>query len=178
MHTSDLIDQRNSLFRMSLFVQHFRFHQQHIGVTHQRNVDSAVVVGQPFEIGRHEFAKSRTWGSKPVVIVLSINPSVTIVIIIAFEEQRFIQTRVITSGSSDFSFFHKSIHQYVAGKNLVPSLQFRHSYPTMKLSAVIGDRKSTRLNSSHANISYAVFCLKKKKKQTFVAFLWRVHNTS
>src|SRR3712207_9024824 len=28
------------------------------------------------------------------------------------------------------------------------------------------DRKSTRLNSSHANISYAVFCLKKKKKRT------------
>src|SRR5258707_9835072 len=27
------------------------------------------------------------------------------------------------------------------------------------------DRKSTRLNSSHANISYAVFCLKKKKQQ-------------
>src|SRR3712207_7653370 len=30
--------------------------------------------------------------------------------------------------------------------------------------AVAADRKSTRLNSSHANISYAVFCLKKKKK--------------
>src|SRR3712207_8386484 len=30
------------------------------------------------------------------------------------------------------------------------------------------DRKSTRLNSSHANISYAVFCLKKKKKQRFI----------
>src|SRR3712207_7224492 len=29
--------------------------------------------------------------------------------------------------------------------------------------AGVGDRKSTRLNSSHANISYAVFCLKKKK---------------
>src|SRR3712207_8484351 len=28
------------------------------------------------------------------------------------------------------------------------------------------DRKSTRLNSSHANISYAVFCLKKKKTDT------------
>src|SRR3712207_7039746 len=28
---------------------------------------------------------------------------------------------------------------------------------------VLEDRKSTRLNSSHANISYAVFCLKKKK---------------
>src|SRR3712207_6884145 len=31
------------------------------------------------------------------------------------------------------------------------------------LSAAGSDRKSTRLNSSHANISYAVFCLKKKK---------------
>src|SRR3712207_8620664 len=28
-----------------------------------------------------------------------------------------------------------------------------------------GDRKSTRLNSSHANISYAVFCLKKKRSE-------------
>src|SRR3712207_9333085 len=35
-----------------------------------------------------------------------------------------------------------------------------------EIVAVIGeDRKSTRLNSSHANISYAVFCLKKKKKK-------------
>src|SRR5215203_155207 len=33
-----------------------------------------------------------------------------------------------------------------------------------------GDRKSTRLNSSHANISYAVFCLKKKKKTTPVTY--------
>src|SRR3712207_8136115 len=33
-----------------------------------------------------------------------------------------------------------------------------------KAGAVVEDRKSTRLNSSHANISYAVFCLKKKKK--------------
>src|SRR2546427_2427935 len=30
-----------------------------------------------------------------------------------------------------------------------------------------GDRKSTRLNSSHSQISYAVFCLKKKKKQAY-----------
>src|SRR5437870_7885427 len=32
-------------------------------------------------------------------------------------------------------------------------------------AAGIGDRKSTRLNSSHVAISYAVFCLKKKKKK-------------
>src|SRR3712207_7785338 len=33
-----------------------------------------------------------------------------------------------------------------------------------------GDRKSTRLNSSHANISYAVFCLKKKKTSIIYAY--------
>src|SRR3712207_8842131 len=35
-------------------------------------------------------------------------------------------------------------------------------------AAELEDRKSTRLNSSHANISYAVFCLKKKKKQHMI----------
>src|SRR3712207_8072342 len=34
----------------------------------------------------------------------------------------------------------------------------------------IRDRKSTRLNSSHANISYAVFCLKKKTKVEYIAW--------
>src|SRR3712207_8953647 len=34
----------------------------------------------------------------------------------------------------------------------------------LRLVEINRDRKSTRLNSSHANISYAVFCLKKKKK--------------
>src|SRR3712207_7820617 len=36
----------------------------------------------------------------------------------------------------------------------------------MALQGKAGDRKSTRLNSSHANISYAVFCLKKKKQDS------------
>src|SRR3712207_8973122 len=34
---------------------------------------------------------------------------------------------------------------------------------------LVEDRKSTRLNSSHANISYAVFCLKKKKTPPYIA---------
>src|SRR5438067_7471221 len=34
------------------------------------------------------------------------------------------------------------------------------------------DRKSTRLNSSHVSISYAVFCLKKKKKIPFLAHIY------
>src|SRR2546427_11345925 len=37
--------------------------------------------------------------------------------------------------------------------------------PPGKGTAKQGDRKSTRLNSSHSQISYAVFCLKKKKKK-------------
>src|SRR2546422_8075258 len=41
----------------------------------------------------------------------------------------------------------------------------RHAVARGRL-ADLPDRKSTRLNSSHGYISYAVFCLKKKKKQT------------
>src|SRR3712207_8543254 len=37
-----------------------------------------------------------------------------------------------------------------------------------RLSVAAQDRKSTRLNSSHANISYAVFCLKKKNSLVLV----------
>src|SRR3712207_9197627 len=39
----------------------------------------------------------------------------------------------------------------------------RHGDQDLRRGGAQGDRKSTRLNSSHANISYAVFCLKKKK---------------
>src|SRR3712207_7725018 len=38
----------------------------------------------------------------------------------------------------------------------------------LRVRQLPGDRKSTRLNSSHANISYAVFCLKKKKIKTSI----------
>src|SRR3712207_8126706 len=41
-------------------------------------------------------------------------------------------------------------------------------YPAEK--ALVLDRKSTRLNSSHANISYAVFCLKKKTNITLITY--------
>src|SRR3712207_7817161 len=45
----------------------------------------------------------------------------------------------------------------------------REPYPSLVDGRVViaEDRKSTRLNSSHANISYAVFCLKKKKKTSY-----------
>src|SRR3712207_8520908 len=54
--------------------------------------------------------------------------------------------------SSDLSQFRTYLYSEADEKNLMLSQ----------------DRKSTRLNSSHANISYAVFCLKKKKKTNTV----------
>src|SRR2546427_8690687 len=48
---------------------------------------------------------------------------------------------------------------------LRPVVQPRRIRET-RLFPSIQDRKSTRLNSSHSQISYAVFCLKKKKKHT------------
>src|SRR3712207_7312151 len=51
-------------------------------------------------------------------------------------------------------------------RNSVSSKRAFTSLSRWNLAVCRGDRKSTRLNSSHANISYAVFCLKKKKKPT------------
>src|SRR5436853_1627572 len=45
----------------------------------------------------------------------------------------------------------------------------------MRALAAARDRKSTRLNSSHLGISYAVFCLKKKKQQN-VFYLYTLHH--
>src|SRR2546427_7516858 len=42
----------------------------------------------------------------------------------------------------------------------------RHRQDDMPIDDARVDRKSTRLNSSHSQISYAVFCLKKKKKRS------------
>src|SRR3712207_7231367 len=44
-----------------------------------------------------------------------------------------------------------------------PVLAHRPALEVADVGPGFGDRKSTRLNSSHANISYAVFCLKKNK---------------
>src|SRR2546421_9472126 len=52
-------------------------------------------------------------------------------------------------------------------KTDVIDLFYQHRVdPNLPIEEVAGDRKSTRLNSSHDQISYAVFCLKKKKNNT------------
>src|SRR3712207_6957147 len=45
--------------------------------------------------------------------------------------------------------------------------EFEERYQVCAARGGRADRKSTRLNSSHANISYAVFCLKKKKTKSY-----------
>src|SRR5690348_17759772 len=64
----------------------------------------------------------------------------------AYEEMVAIRQRLVVTSPEDVS-----LQEYLAG-----------SYQTL---GGLLDRKSTRLNSSHPSISYAVFCLKKKKKQ-------------
>src|SRR5206468_6331145 len=84
-------------------------------------------------------------------------------------------------GGEDFSYYQKEIPGLfiwlgIATPGAAPGLfaanhspRFRIDESGLKLgvralSRLTVDRKSTRLNSSHDQISYAVFCLKKKKK--------------
>src|SRR3712207_7667430 len=58
-----------------------------------------------------------------------------------------------------------SLGQGREGDNIAASGVLKVSGAQVRLHPRTIDRKSTRLNSSHANISYAVFCLKKKKNK-------------
>src|SRR3712207_8584511 len=57
------------------------------------------------------------------------------------------------------------------GACLVKLVSHRPALDHRDVGSRLVDRKSTRLNSSHANISYAVFCLKKKKKKYTTAYI-------
>src|SRR5688572_30921193 len=69
------------------------------------------------------------------------------------------QSRIFKSIESDFK-----IRGLVLEQLLVRNITLPQSVKTT-IEQKIKDRKSTRLNSSHSQISYAVFCLKKKKKK-------------
>src|SRR5699024_12404941 len=77
-----------------------------------------------------------------------------------------------TPTSLAFSFFFFIILRRPSRSTLFPYTTlfrsppgfFRRRFPVCHRSGCPQDRKSTRLNSSHVSISYAVFCLKKKKR--------------
>src|SRR2546430_12501971 len=57
------------------------------------------------------------------------------------------------------------ISGYVAGCAIAPRVDLRSDRRNRRAQVQRTDRKSTRLNSSHSQISYAVFCLKKKNEE-------------
>src|SRR2546427_6978753 len=59
----------------------------------------------------------------------------------------------------------KSLQELYKQYHIPPSATASHLGGWQVVWQELPDRKSTRLNSSHSQISYAVFCLKKKKKQ-------------
>src|SRR3989449_5239424 len=82
-----------------------------------------------------------------------------------------ISNRGLFRGWSVYWFYLTFAHHLVGDhrRELKEALEGRRRHPAeLTVLAAEVDRKSTRLNSSHGYISYAVFCLKKKKKKTTV----------
>src|SRR5438445_2076690 len=67
---------------------------------------------------------------------------------------------LITGASRGLGY---TVAEFLARQRWTLILTARHEVPLLE---AVKDRKSTRLNSSHANISYAVFCLKKKNTKS------------
>src|SRR5690349_23715428 len=62
------------------------------------------------------------------------------------------------------------VHSHERGRDIAPGVLQRATRPAAVVDTPPRDRKSTRLNSSHVEISYAVFCLKKKRTNKKVTF--------
>src|SRR3712207_7437642 len=96
------------------------------------------------------------------VLILSVFLTVLffVIFIILRKKRDKISTFEIENMSKEAYILSKKIKALFSDKYIIDVLKFsnltRFGYEIPK------DRKSTRLNSSHANISYAVFCLKKK----------------
>src|SRR5688572_32149521 len=66
--------------------------------------------------------------------------------------------RRTNAADHQFAILHPADHVHVDHRDCAGERQYRMIHVVVR-----SDRKSTRLNSSHSQISYAVFCLKKKK---------------
>src|SRR3712207_8948933 len=127
--------------------------------------------------------KGRTWGRRgrtPVVrVTAAISPRVSVAALLATKpghRPRLVyRTHRSRRGGrrkgfteADYAVLLDAAHQQLGG----PIVLVWDNLNTHVSAAMAQDRKSTRLNSSHANISYAVFCLKKKNNNnSFPQFL-------
>src|SRR5690625_6502855 len=81
-----------------------------------------------------------------------------VVRIMTIHKSKGLEFPIVILGGMDKQFNLQDLNQkYLLHKDL--------GFASKYIDPVKRDRKSTRLNSSHVAISYAVFCLKKKKKQ-------------
>src|SRR2546430_13331578 len=77
---------------------------------------------------------------------------------------------VCTSMGTEIAYLLSSMRKRTGSLRLLALLSASHHSPSLVVPSISGslssDRKSTRLNSSHSQISYAVFCLKKNNAHT------------
>src|SRR2546430_11971260 len=108
--------------------------------------------------------------------MLTKNPGFTLVVIMALALGIGVNTALF---SVVYGILLKPL-PYAQGKELVVLQQdfVKSHQPNIFFSVKEIDRKSTRLNSSHSQISYAVFCLKKKKNNLQAALLSRTRSTA
>src|SRR3989449_1646927 len=66
-----------------------------------------------------------------------------------------------------YTTLFRSLEKLVAVQDCGLIIDLKTAESQVYGGCIMGDRKSTRLNSSHGYISYAVFCLKKKKERTY-----------
>src|SRR5256885_14738319 len=95
---------------------------------------------------------------KLTVVNLHVTPGLGNAMGLLFDAQKAGSPILVTAGQHDQDFNRTEPILYA---DLPPIAR-----PLVKWSDEVQDRKSTRLNSSHLVISYAVFCLKKKKKNS------------
>src|SRR5690606_41434778 len=102
-----------------------------------------------------------TRSAPPDLYTLSLHDALPIFDIVADDRRKLSQSRF----AAPFRLVHQSLPQ--RGIMFFPAEQteMRPQQSRRKVARHKRDRKSTRLNSSHVKISYAVFCLKKKTKQ-------------
>src|SRR5258708_27596587 len=77
--------------------------------------------------------------------------------------------RSVVGRSADSKVWQKTVYEPTRSGMAVPRVRRYTQLATGMHHLVGGDRKSTRLNSSHQIISYAVFCLKKKNVRNTIS---------
>src|SRR5947209_15534087 len=75
----------------------------------------------------------------------------------------------------DIRMTGRAVQRGVASCEAGSGMARRIGFSDVRFDFNDGDRKSTRLNSSHANISYAVFCLKKKNRMQAHRFMQKAN---